>query len=53
MKGSKRGHRAWVIAVFRCLTSLKGVSGMKLHRDLGITQKTAWHLTHRLWRAFD
>lgn len=53
MKGSMRGHRAWVIAVFRCLTSLKGVSGMKQHRDLGITQKAAWHLAHRLWRAFD
>ena len=26
---------------------------MKLHRDLGITQKSAWHLAHRLretWR---
>ena len=21
---------------------------MKLHRDLGITQKTAWHLAHRI-----
>ena len=21
---------------------------MKLHRDLGITQKTAWHLAHRM-----
>lgn len=53
MKGSKLGYRAWVIAVFRCRTSLKGVSGMKLHRDLGITQKAAWHLAHRLSRAFD
>ena len=23
---------------------IKGVSSMKLHRDLGVTQKTAWHL---------
>ena len=29
-------------------TNLKGVSSMKLHRDLGITQKSAWHLAHRL-----
>ncbi len=21
---------------------------MKLHRDLGVTQKTAWHLAHRI-----
>ncbi len=24
---------------------------MKLHRDLGITQKTAWHLAHRIRKA--
>lgn len=28
--------------------SLKIVSSMKLHRDLEITQKSAWHLAHRL-----
>ena len=26
---------------------------MKLHRDLGVTQKTAWHLAHRLRKAFE
>ena len=26
---------------------------MKLHRDLGITQKSAWHLAHRLREAWD
>ena len=25
---------------------------MRLHRDLGITQKSAWHLAHRLRAAF-
>ena len=30
------------------MTSLKSVSSMKLHRDLGITQKSAWFLAHRL-----
>ena len=29
-------------------TGLKGQASMKLHRDLGITQKTAWHLAHRI-----
>ena len=29
-------------------SSLKGVSSMKLHRDLGITQKSAWYMAHRL-----
>ena len=26
---------------------------MKLHRDLGITQKSAWHLAHRLRKAWE
>ena len=25
---------------------------MKLHRDLGITQKSAWHLAHRLCEVY-
>jgi transposase-like protein len=29
-------------------TSLKGVSSMKLHRDLGMTQKTAWALAQKI-----
>ncbi len=27
----------WVHAIYLHLTSLKGVSSMKLHRDLGVT----------------
>ena len=30
----------------------KGVSSMKLHRDLGVSQKTAWHLAHRIRKAW-
>ena len=30
------------------MTNLKGVSSMKLHRDLGITQKAAWHMAHKI-----
>lgn len=29
-------------------TGIKGTCSMKLHRDLGITQKTAWYLAHRI-----
>ena len=38
----------WAIAFYLYMTNLKGVSSMKLHRDLGITQKSAWHLAHRI-----
>ena len=40
--------RKWVFAVYLFVTSLKGVSSMKLHRDLKITQKTAWFMLQRL-----
>ena len=38
----------WAIAFYLYSTNLKGVSSMKLHRDLGITQKAAWHMAHRI-----
>jgi len=44
--------RKWAIAIFLNATNLKGVSSMKLHRDLKITQKTAWFMAHRLREAF-
>ena len=45
---SKIPLRKWAIAIYLCLTSLKSVSSMKLHRDLKITQKSAWFMLHRL-----
>ena len=54
MHGSKLGYRVWAIATYLLTTGIKGVSSMKLHRDLGITQKSAWHLAHRIrqtWAA--
>lgn len=52
MAQSKIPLQKWVIAIYLQLTSLKGVSSMKLHRDLGITQKSAWFLSHRIREAF-
>ena len=52
MQGSKLGYRTWAVAIYLLTTSLKGVSSMKLHRDLGIRQATAWHLAHRLREAW-
>ena len=51
MQSSKIGCQAWLIATYLILTGLKGVSSMKLHRDLNITQKAAWHLGHRIREA--
>jgi len=52
MQGSPLGYRTWAIAIYQMTTSLKSISSMKLHRDLGITQKSAWFLAHRLREAF-
>ena len=54
LQSSKLPLRKWAFAVYLYVTSLKGVSSMKLHRDLKVTQKTAWHMLHRLresWKA--
>ena len=48
MHDSKLGIQVWAIAAYLMTTGLKGTASMKLHRDLGVTQKTAWHLAHRL-----
>ena len=43
--------RKWAIAIYLCATGIKGTSSMKLHRDLEITQKSAWFLAHRIREA--
>ena len=48
MARSKLGYQIWIIAIYLYATSLKGVSSMKLHRDLNVTQRTAWYLLHRI-----
>ena len=42
----------WAIAIFLCLTSLKSVASMKLHRDIGVTQPTAWFMLQRIREAW-
>ena len=43
----------WGLAIYLMSTNLKGVSSMKLHRDLGVTQRTAWHMAHRIRQALE
>ena len=38
----------WALALYLVSTNIKGISGMKLHRELGISQKSAWHPLHRI-----
>ena len=53
MQGSKLEYRVWAIAIYLITTNIKGISSLKLHRDLNITQKSAWHLAHRLRQGWD
>ncbi|MDE2893764.1 MAG: IS1595 family transposase [Chloroflexota bacterium] len=53
MHSSQLGLQTWAIAVYQVVTGLKGVSAMKLHRDLGISYKSAWHLLHRIRKALE
>ena len=53
MAESKIPLRKWALGIYLCLTSLKSVSSMKLHRDLKITQKSAWFMLHRLREAWE
>ncbi len=52
LANSKISLQKWAIAVYLCLTSLKSISSMKLHRDLGVSQKTAWFMLHRIREAW-
>ncbi|MXY43754.1 MAG: IS1595 family transposase [Dehalococcoidia bacterium] len=53
MESSKLSYRVWAMAIYLLNTGIKGTSSMKLHRDLGITQKSAWHLAHRIRETWE
>ena len=53
MAGSNLGYQTWAVATYLLATGLKGQASMKLHRDLGISQKAAWFLAHRLRETWD
>ena len=51
MEQTRLKYRVWAIGMYLYTTNLKGISSMKLHRELGITQKAAWFVLHRLRKA--
>lgn len=53
MQSSKLPLDKWAIGLYLYSTNLKGVSSMKLHRDLDISQKSAWHMAHRIREMYD
>jgi transposase-like protein len=47
-ENSKISLRIWFAAVYICTSSKKGISSLQAGRQLGITQKTAWFVLHRV-----
>ena len=51
----ERSHiplRKWAFAIYLEMTSLKGIAAMKLHREIGVSYKTAWFMLHRIREAW-
>lgn len=40
--------RLWVYAIFIFMSHKRGISSCQLARDLGVTQKTAWNMLHKI-----
>lgn len=47
-ESSKIPLKTWFAAVYLCTAHKKGISSHQLARDLGLTQKTAWFVLHRV-----
>lgn len=47
-EGSKIKLSLWFAAVYLATAHKKGISSLQLSRDLGVTQKTAWFMLHRI-----
>src|SRR6202035_5795283 len=45
---SPLGLDKWLAAMWQVVNCKNGVSSYEIHRSLGITQKTAWFMDHRI-----
>ncbi|MYJ54202.1 MAG: IS1595 family transposase, partial [Nitrospira sp. SB0672_bin_25] len=53
LERNKIDARKWLFAAYLVLTARKGISSYQLSKELGITQKSAWYMMHRLRLACD
>ncbi len=51
-ENSKIKLNLWFAAVYVATAHKKGISSLQLSRDLGVTQKTAWFMLHRIRETF-
>ena len=43
----------WAIAYYLITTNIKGISSYKLANELEVTQKSAWHMLHRIRESWN
>lgn len=42
----------WFLAIWLITSHRKGISSVQLSKDIGVTQKTAWFMLHRIRNCF-
>jgi transposase-like protein len=52
MEDSPIGLDKWLMAMWQIVNCKNGISSYEVHRAIGVTQKTAWFLDHRIRLAF-
>ncbi len=50
-ENSRKPLRIWLYVMYLVQTSRKGVSSLQLSKEIGVTQKTAWFMLHRIREA--
>ena len=53
MEGSYIPLHKWLVAIYLLMEGSKGISSVKLGEWLGLQQKSAWYLAHRIREAMD
>lgn len=53
LERNKIDTRMWLFATYLVLTARRDISSHQLSRELGITQKSAWYMLHRVRKAYE
>ena len=52
LASSKVSFKKWTFAIYLHMTNLEGVSSIKLHRDIGVSQAAVWFILHWIRKAW-
>ena len=53
LHSSKLGYQKLAVAYYLFVMKPKGMSSIQLSKELGVNQRTAWHLGHRIRKALE